>query len=425
MFTPSPSAPARPGHEVLSEAAGYLGRFAVFPSDAARDAAVLWSAHTWVIDACNASARLAVRSIGPASGKTRVLELVSQLSSDPTLETDITAAALITMISQRNPTVFLDETDLIWGTHGGSSHKSLRAVCNAGYKRGATVTRRTGGAYTQDPIFGAMAFGLIGVLPDTLATRSIDIVMRKRRPEETIEAYHPRMHAPIGLAIGEALGSWARSVALDLASAWPTLPDGIEDRSGEIWEALIGLADLAGGEWPERGRAACTALVLGSESEPVLSPGQRILSDLRQCWHGDGNLQTPEIIRRLFALPGSPWESMWSPASAPRELAALLSSYGVRPARVRVGERVSQGYRRADLERVWPPLLAIAPAPEDTDPVDGDMPVSNLNLHAPHADVSAQVSEAGAVPVKVVQPKNTKASAPARRRVTASAVAAG
>jgi hypothetical protein len=338
---------------VLDEAHGFLGRFAAFPGAAAHDAVTLWCAHTHVVEAFSASPRLAVLSDSPASGKTRVLELCGLLSHDATMEVDPTGPALVSMISQRQPTVFLDETDTIFGTHGGASHSALRSILNSGYKQGATVSRRSGGTYVKAKIYAAVAFGGLGVLPATLASRSVVVRMEQRKPGQRIEPYYPRLHAPLGAALGESLGSWASSVALDLATAWPVLPDGVQDRAAEIWEPLLAVADAAGGSWSQRAREACTELALGAAAEPVMSPGQRILADLRAVWGSDGNLPTAILITRLFALEGAPWGSLWSPASAPRELSALLSPYGVRPVKVRLGDRTSQGYKRTDLEPAW------------------------------------------------------------------------
>jgi Protein of unknown function (DUF3631) len=363
------------GSQVLDEAAAFVSRFAVFPSEAARDAVVLWAAHTHAVNAFNASPRLAVLSEGPASGKTRVLELVGMLSRDPCQEIDVTGPALVALMDQRQPTVLMDEVDTIWGTHGGSSHASLRSVLNAGYKSGSTVSRRSGGTYLRSRIYGPIAFGGLGTLPPALLTRCVVIRMTPRKPEDIIESYYPRLHQPMGYAIGEALGSWVTSVTLDLASAWPTLPDGVQDRPAEIWESLLAVADAAGGTWPDRARAACVELVLGNRSEITISPGERILADLRDIWKpSEDKLPTAEIITRLFALPGAPWASMWSPESAPRELSALLAVRMVRPVKIRVKDRTMQGYRRADFAPLWPEVRALCAATRDARTPEAEVP---------------------------------------------------
>lgn len=254
---------------------------------------MLWAAHTHAVNAFNASPRLAVLSDLPASGKTRVLELVGLLSHDPCQEVDITGPALVAMISQRQPTVLLDEVDTIFGTHGGASHNALRGVLNSGYKQGATHSRRSGGAYVREPIYSAVAFGGLGILPSTLMSRSVVIKMGRRNPGQAIERYSPRMHAPLGAAIGASLGEWVQSVSLDLASSWPELPEGVEDRAAECWEPLLAVADAAGGAWP------------GVPGRPV--PSSRwgalpILSNLPVSgfWRTSGASGAPRGISRLL-----------------------------------------------------------------------------------------------------------------------------
>lgn len=60
---------------------------------------------------------------------------------------------------------------------------------------------------------------------------------------------------------------------------------------------------------------------------------------------------------------------MWPRESAPRELAALLAPYGVRPIKLRLGSRTGQGYRREDLARAWEKLAGPNPATGDISPV--------------------------------------------------------
>ena len=365
-MTTDPSAPVRPGHELLSEGRGFLSRFIAFPSAAAGDASALWGMHTHVTEACNASPRLAALSDLPGSGKTLLMELAGLLSRNASLEADLTGPALVALMSSGPRTVLMDECDQYWNRNGGESYRQLRTIVNSGYRQGATVTRRSAGGYRKDPVFGAIAMAGLGTLPGSVLSRCVVIRMAQRKPEQVLEHYMPRLHEPLGLAIGEAMGSWARSVALDIASSWPDMPEKIQDRARECWEPLIAIADLAGGDWPERARAAAIELVLGNEAHPVLSPAQRVLSDLRTVWVGDGtSLPTSVVVQRLFALPDTPWARIWTDNNAPRELAAMLAPYGVRPVKVRDGERVCQGYRRADLARVWPAQAALPAAPDD------------------------------------------------------------
>ena len=101
--------------------------------------------------------------------------------------------------------------------------------------------------------------------------------MRRRHAGERVESYRRRLHRPEGEAIRQITASWARTVELE----WPELPPGIEDRSADVWEALITIADAAGGDWPKQARNAAVALIAtAKEAEPSL--GLRLLSHVRE-----------------------------------------------------------------------------------------------------------------------------------------------
>lgn len=69
------------------------------------------------------------------------------------------------------------------------------------------------------------------------------------------------------------------------------MPNGMEDRNADIWEAPVTVADLAGGEWPERARVAAVTLVTESMAgQPSL--GVQLLRDLRAIFAGHDRLTT-------------------------------------------------------------------------------------------------------------------------------------
>ncbi|MBO0882038.1 MAG: DUF3631 domain-containing protein, partial [Mycobacterium sp.] len=57
------------------------------------------------------------------------------------------------------------------------------------------------------------------------------------------------------------------------AAARPVMPKGVTDRSAEVWESLLAIADSVGGAWPQRAREACRYFVIDSaaEDEKLLS----------------------------------------------------------------------------------------------------------------------------------------------------------
>ena len=84
------------------------------------------------------------------------------------------------------------------------------------------------------------------------------------------------------------------------------MPDGVVDRAADIWEALLAVADAAGGAWPERARVAAVALVAQRpEREPSL--GIRLLTDMRRVFDdlAVDQVSTVTLLERLAATRGS------------------------------------------------------------------------------------------------------------------------
>ena len=60
-----------------------------------------------------------------------------------------------------------------------------------------------------------------------------------------------------GALLKGALTAWAQSAGEEVTDAEPELPAGVHGRMAQIWTPLVAIADHAGGDWPERARAAC------------------------------------------------------------------------------------------------------------------------------------------------------------------------
>jgi hypothetical protein len=356
-------APEPYGAAVLDEVRRFLQRFVVFPDQAAVDVVTLWVAHTHAVDAdrtlvFDSTPRIALLSKDPGSGKTRALELMELLSGRGQRVTDPTAPSLTGLINDEKATLLIDEIDMLFGR--GSGQRPIRALLNSGYRRGAVVARRREMVDAFAPV--AMA-GLGSNFQSNpalrpLYTRTIIVWMRPRKTGEEIDEWRDRAHRPQADNLRRMLAGWARANALGLSTAWPVMPDGVRDRLADVWEPLLSVADVAGGHWPESARRACAQMALGdAEEDPEVPPSQRILADLKTVFFDAAALPTATIIERLYEVPASPWRTIWpDQAAAPRELAALLRPYGVGVTKIWNADesRPLQGYKRADLEKVWP-----------------------------------------------------------------------
>jgi hypothetical protein len=145
-----------------------------------------------------------------------------------------------------------------------------------------------------------------------------------------------------------------------LRDAYPELPETVTDRNADIWEPLIAIADLAGGEWPEAARRSAVAHVAAAmESTPSL--GIRLLSDLRRLFEDVEVLSTADIIDGLLSMEDAPWADLKGKPLDARSLAYRLRPYEVRSANHRYGGLVVKGYRRSDFEDAWTRYLRSSP----------------------------------------------------------------
>lgn len=326
----------RTGHDVLDDVTTFLNRFVVFPNEHCAPTIALWFAHTHVANRLYITPRLILDSAEPGSGKTRVLEVAALLVRSPESTISTTPAALFRLVSASHITILFDEVDAVFSAKGGN--EDLRGLLNAGYKQGATVTRCAGDAKSMKverfPVFAPVALGgIAGNMPATITTRAITIHMRRRRSDQTVEQFRQRHAERDARPIRQALTTWMTSVGDLVADAIPRLPAGVVDRSAEIWEPLVAIADAAGGHWPERARQACAHFVLKS-SQPVTN-GIRLLADLRTIYHRRDatRIATKALLADLTELDDAPWADLDGRGKQldGRRLAAELARYGIAP----------------------------------------------------------------------------------------------
>ena len=320
-----------------------------------RAAVTLWAVHTHCSRSFYCTPYLHVSSAEPSSGKTRLLEVLEAVTYDPVLTASITPSALYRLIDEKldPPTLLIDEVDAVFSGNGrgdaSDRAEALRSVINSGYKRGGRAIRCDGPRHdvVRFSTYAPKALGGLARLPDTIRDRSIPIRLNKRKPSEYVGDWDGQMveesQAP---PIRAALVEWAKAAAGELGRARPDAPAGLTDRQREIWRALFAIADMAGGDWPERARSA--ALKLAHVEVDEVSIGVRLLGDIRDVLDGFSAewVSTADLIARLSGLEESPWGS-WRQTEKPitsRALGAILRNYGVKSRQSRVGVSVLRGY---------------------------------------------------------------------------------
>ncbi len=271
----------------------------------------------------------------------------------------VTPAVLVRKVDAEAPTLLLDESDTAFRSDKEYS-EALRGVLNTGYERGGAASVCVGqGAnitYRDFLTFCPKAIAGIGRLPDTVEDRSIRIELRRKSPNEKVEPLRRRKARGASRPMRERVERWAAANVEVLCDAEPALPDALsaDDRAADIWEPLIAIADLAGGDWPDRARMAALSLSTGDGREDE-SIGVRLLADIRTVFDGHAveRIFSEDLAAALVANEESPWNDLRGKPLDKNKLARRLKPYGVRPQQVRVGTETRKGYRREDFADAW------------------------------------------------------------------------
>src|SRR5205823_4148061 len=104
--------------------------------------------HTYAIDAAYATPYVLILSPEKRSGKTRLIEVLAELVREPWSVVGASEAALFRRLAERRPTLLLDEIDAVFGS-ATERTEPVRAILNAGNRRGATVARCVGQGRVQ------------------------------------------------------------------------------------------------------------------------------------------------------------------------------------------------------------------------------------------------------------------------------------
>lgn len=218
--------------ELLDDLRRFIRRFCVFPDDHSLAAVTLWTTHAHMVEYFHTTPRLALLSPEPGSGKTRVLEVLDLLVPESMFSLSASPAAVFRTLAQRQITLLFDEVDAVFSKKGkDDNHEDLRALLNAGYKRGATIPRCVGPKHdvVSFRVYAAVALAGLGDLPDAIMTRAVIIRMRRRAPGERVDPFRAREHDALGHDLRDRVATWAADVGPRVGAAWPKLPVGIVD----------------------------------------------------------------------------------------------------------------------------------------------------------------------------------------------------
>ncbi len=331
------------GAKLLTDLATRYRRHIVLAKHAPA-ALALWTLFTHAIPAVNVAAILVLTSPEKRCGKSTALTMISRLVPRSLPFANISPSALFRAVEAWSPTLLMDEAESFL-----RNNEEARGIIDSGHTRDLAYVIRNVGEDHEPRRFstwGAKAIALIGKLPDTIADRSIEIQLKRKLRGERVERLR---HADPDLfrTLAQRCARFAADHAEKIRAARPSVPEGLHDRAADNWEPLLAIADLAGGRWPERARAAALALSGGEDTDSDTLRVQ-LLTDIRDVFEGRNTdrISSEDLTVALVGLEERPWAeySRGTPLTKPK-LARLLRPFGVVSGSKRLPDgRTPKGY---------------------------------------------------------------------------------
>jgi hypothetical protein len=362
-------------------------------------------------------------------GKTTLLTVLSELVNRPVVAANISSPALFRVIEETRPTLLIDEADTLL-----QGNDELRGILNSGYTRKTAYVVRVDNQWTHYNLPGPGSAGAspyhlrrqssrpkkageaggvlpcepqdgdghrpplqeageaedalpcegatrlvryscwcpkimaaIGRLPETLADRCIVVRMQRKTPDEECE----RLRNLEAAALRQQCARFVLDHVEGIAGARPEVPTTLNDRAADIWEPLLALADLAGGDWPEKARQAAVGLTVSAQEN---SPIGALFLDIMVLLLRENatRIHSRTLVAGLTTILERPWAELRNGKPITESwLAGQLRPYGIRPKTIWIGKIPAKGYLKEDFAEAFrryiprSELEALrAPAPE-------------------------------------------------------------
>lgn len=338
------------GAELLDNLTATFKRFLVLP-DGAAELLSLWVFHTHCFEAVYYTPYLNINSPEKGCGKTTCLEILGHLVAKPVLSSNITAPAVFRTVEAYCPTLIIDEADTFL-----SLKEELRGVLNSGNRKNTAYAIRLVGENHDPKQFSTWcpkAFALIGRLPDTLEDRSVVVTMHRKTKEEKVEEFNPNKMSSELKTLQRKCARWTKDHLDALKVADPQIPEELHNRTRDKWRPLLSIAEVVGGEWPERAREVSLRLSAQSTNGTDRSLGVQLLADIRELLDRDqiDRLGSAYIEQELGNLEDGPWpEYKNTQPITKNQIAKLLAPFGIKPKQLWIDGKKFRGYERADFE---------------------------------------------------------------------------
>jgi putative DNA primase/helicase len=345
------------GAEILDEIAERFVHYVVLP-DGAADVATLWTAHTHVYNIFQISPRLNICAPAQECGKTTLRDCASLFCARSVPTDNMTPAVMFRLVSGHFPTILADECDK-WLF----INEELVGLICSGHRKGGIVMRCEGDS-NELRKFGCYApilLAAIGALPSQLHSRSISIRLERAKREEIKKrSRFDWQHVEIENELCRKLARWIADNRDRIESCKPKLPENLFNRIADNWWPLFAIAEVAGGDWPQRCENAL--LKLTTREDEAESLRVLLLADIKQVFMGE-RMFSKDLIEALSEMEERPWPEICRGGKpiTERWLARNLGAFGIRSGNIRIDEKQAKGYERKDFDEAFSRYLPDTP----------------------------------------------------------------
>ena len=373
---------------VLEEVKEKIKKYVVLESEVYYDAVTLWIAYTYLQKEFEIFPRLVITSPDKQCGKTLLLELVELLCENTNASSNISEASLFRIIDSTEEIVlFIDEYDRTFSKDANKEKAvALTQIFNAGFRVTGKVQRCEAKSFVVKTFYVACPVAMAGIgkgnAPDTIRDRSLLIPMRRITKHESSHLHRFRVSkadkefAPVRERLRNATKARAKEIAQAIDAV--EFPQGLSGRQEDIWENLLAVALVFGGEWNDRARASAVALC-DPDLEPITQNYKvETLSLCRDVFDeiSENRISASDLVLKINNLEHSPYKDSALSFNAKR-LATHLEEFGIKSHRPsgKVREYFREHFEKAWASYLVEPVTSVKPVneeePDTFDTLDG------------------------------------------------------
>ena len=349
------------GAELLDELENVLAKHVILPKGATTVVS-LWVLGTYCMDSWRVWPKLLITSPEKRCGKSTLLETVEGLVYRALLTSNISSSAIFRCIEEWAPCLLIDEADTFT-----KDNDELNGVINAGHtKRTAVVIRSEKSGDTFKPskfsVWCPQVIAGIGEQRGTLHDRSIHLELRRKLPEEQSAKLPAEYYEQMRVFRRMCL-RWAEDHTYKLKHSMCIAPACGNDRAQDNWTPLFTIAELVGGNWPEKVRAAYT-IFIEAVADVSKDASHLLIEDISEILDDWSHpvMFSRVLVDKLVELEDRPWfEWKRGKPLTQNSLARLLRPYGLTSTAKRIGGDVAKGYDAQKMRAAFTPYLPTLP----------------------------------------------------------------